>query len=181
VEDGAPWATRWLYNDEEVLVEEGEWDQGDIGSTWVSLSHPDGLPEGKFTLELYLDNNLNQSASFTVAAQGRGQRVRNINVTGVVKDADNSRRTISGAMIVLLTPGVATQAWIDADFDESMVYASGTSGRNGKFQLDAKVTPGERYSVLVVHDDYKPIQVDDYQIPVNSEDPYELDVTMERR
>ena len=181
VEDGAPWATRWLYEDEEVLVEEGEWDQGDIGSTWVSLSHPDGLPEGKFTLELYLDNDLSQSASFTVAAQGRGQRVRNINVEGVVKDADNSRRTISGAMIVLLTPGVATQAWIDADFDEGMVYASGTSGRNGKFQLDAKVTPGERYSVIVVHDDYKPIQVDDYEIPADSEDPYELDVTMERR
>ncbi len=181
VEDGAPWATRWLYEDEEVLVEEGEWDQGDIGSTWVSLAHPDGLPEGKFTLELYLDNDLSQSASFTVAAQGRGQRVRNINVEGVVKDADNSRRTISGAMIVLLTPGVATQAWIDADFDEGMVYASGTSGRNGKFQLDAKVTPGERYSVIVVHDDYKPIQVDDYEIPADSEDPYELDVTMERR
>lgn len=181
VEDGAPWATRWLYEDEEVLVEEGEWDQGDIGSTWVSLAHPDGLPEGKFTLELYLDNDLSQSASFTVAAQGRGQRVRNINVEGVVKDADNSRRTISGAMIVLLTPGVATQAWIDADFDEGMVYASGTSGRNGKFQLDAKVTPGERYSVIVVHDDYKPIQVDDYEIPSDSEDPYELDVTMERR
>jgi hypothetical protein len=98
-----------------------------------------------------------------------------------VKDADNSRRTISGAMIVFLKPGVATQAWIDADFDESMMHASGTSGRNGRFQLDAKVTPGERYGVIVVHDDYKPIQVDNYEIPADSEDPYDLDVTMERR
>ena len=152
-----------------------------LDSTWVSLSHPDGLPAGKFTLELYLEGDLSQSANFTVAAQGRGQSVRNINVEGVVKDADNSRRTIAGAMIVFLKPGVATQEWIDADFDESMMHASGTSGRKGEFQLDAKVTPGERYGVIVVHDDYKPIQVDDYEIPADSEDPYILDVTLERR
>ena len=181
VVDGTPWTTRWLYNDEEVLREENEWDQGDSASTWVSLSHPDGLPEGKFTLELYLDGDLSQSANFTIAARGKSQGNSAINVVGEVKDADSNRRKVAGAMIVFLTPGVSTQAWIDADFDESMMHASGTSDRNGEFQLDAKVAPGERYGVIVVHDDYKPIQVDDYEIPADSSDPYELDVTMERR
>jgi len=181
VEDGTPWATRWLFNDEEVLYEEGEWDQGDIGTTWVSLSHPDGLPTGKFTLELYLDGDLNQSANFTVAARGRGQRARDINVVGVVRDADNNRRLVSGATVVFLTPGVTIDQWVDADFDESMVHASGASNRSGEFQLDAKVTPGERYSVVVVHDSYKPVQVDGYQIPADSSDPYDLEVKMERR
>jgi hypothetical protein len=181
VEDGTPWATRWLYNDEEVLSEESEWDAGDVDASWVSLSHPDGLPAGKFTLELYLDGDLNQSANFTVAARGRGQRVRDINVVGVVRDADNNRRLVTGAMIAFLTPGVTTQQWVDADFDESMIHASGASDRSGEFHLDAKVTPGEQYSVIVVHDNYQAVQVDNYEIPADSTDPYELTVTMERR
>lgn len=181
VANGTPWATRWLYDDEEVLSEEGAWDEGDVDSTWVSLTHPDGLPAGKFTLELYLDGELNQSGSFTVAARGRAQGAKSVNVTGVVKDADNSRRTVAGALIVFLAPDVTVQDWVDADFDDSMVHATGTSDRSGKFQLDAKVTPGASYGVVVVHDDYKPVQVDGYQIPADAENPYELDVTMERR
>ena len=52
--------------------------------------------------------------------------------------------------------------------------------RKGNFRLDAKVTPGERYSIVVIHDDYKAIEADDYEIPADAEDPYELDVAMER-
>ena len=98
-----------------------------------------------------------------------------------MRDADNNRRLVSGATVVFLTPGVTIDQWVDADFDESMVHASGASNRSGEFQLDAKVTPGERYSVVVVHDSYKPVQVDGYQIPADSSDPYDLEVKMERR
>ena len=71
--------------------------------------------------------------------------------------------------------------WTAAEFAEDMVLATGTSNRSGEFQLDAPVTPGERYGVVVIHDDYKPVAVDDYEIPADSTDPYELDVALERK
>jgi hypothetical protein len=180
LDEGAEWQTRWLLDGDEVLLENQSWEGGDTPSTWVSLSHPDGLPLGEYTLELYADNELVQSSSFIVE-EGGGQRgAAPVNVTGVVHDADNARKTITGALIVLLNPGVTIQEWVDADFDEAMVYATGNSARGGKFQLDAKVTPGDAYSIAVVHDDYQPVQVDAYTIPEDASDPYELDVAMER-
>ncbi|MBW7882974.1 MAG: trypsin-like peptidase domain-containing protein [Caldilineaceae bacterium] len=177
--DGTPWSTRWLLDGEEVLTQDGVWDGGSISSTWVSLTHPDGLPVGAYRLELYIDGKLVQQGDFSVEARTAGSRARSVNVTGVVYEADNSRRKISGALIVFLKPGVSIQSWIDSDFDDSKVHASGTSARDGVFQLDAKVTPGERYSVVVIHDDYEPVAVDFYPIPADTADPYELDVAME--
>jgi S1-C subfamily serine protease len=176
---GVPWRTRWLYEGEEVLSEEDVWDSSDVRSTWVSLTHPDGLPAGRFALELFIDGRLAQRGDFTITERSV-DRAPMVSVSGVVRDINNSRRTISGALVALLNPGVTVEEWINSEFDESMVYASGTSGRNGLYQLDAKVTPGAAYSLVVVHDDYQPIIVDDYTIPVDAGDPYQLDLTMQQ-
>jgi len=178
--DGTPWRTRWLFEGEEVLSESDVWDTGNVRSTWVSLSHPDGLPAGQFTLELYIGDRLAQRGSFTVAARSAGSRVQPVSVTGTVRDINNSRRTISGALIAFLKPGVSVQQWLDSDFDENMIHANGTSGRNGVYQLDAKVMPGTAYAIIVVHDDYQPIIADSYTIPADAADPYQLDMTMQQ-
>ncbi len=178
---GTPWRTRWLYDGEEVLAEDNVWEDDDITASWVSLTHPDGLPAGEFTLELYIGDRRAQRGAFTVAEGSAGSRVQMVNVTGVVREIDNSRRTISGALIVFLTPGVTVDQWVNADFDESMIYARATSGRNGAYQLDAKVTPGEAYAIVVVHDNYEAIVADAYMIPADAGDPYELDMTMQRK
>ena len=167
--DGTTWRSRWLLDGDEVLNDNQTWTGGDTASTWLSISHPDGLPEGKYTLELYLQDKLMQSGTFTVAASGTWPAGKQpVNVTGVVHDADNARRTISGALVVFLNPGTTIDAWISAKYDDSMVFASGTSARGGVFQLDNKVTPGTAYGVIVVQDGYKPIQVDAYEIPANT-------------
>ena len=176
----AEWETRWLLDGQEVLRENQTWDGSDTPLTWVSLSHPDGLPQGEYTLELYTDGKRVQSGSFVVEADGGQTDAQRVNVTGVVHDADNARKTITGALIVLLNPGVTIGEWVDAEFDDAMVYASGNSARGGKFQLDNKVVPGESYSIVVVHDDYQAVQVDGYEIPADASDPYELDVAMEK-
>jgi S1-C subfamily serine protease len=178
---GAAWESRWLLDGEQVLSVDETWEGGDTPSTWVSLSHPDGLPAGEYTLELYTGGRLQQNGSFIVETGG-GRRTDNgaVNVTGVVHDADNSRKTIAGASIYLLNPGVTIDEWVDADFDESMLAAYGESVRGGKFQLDAKLLRGESYSVVVVHDDYQPLQVEGFEIPEDATDPYELDVPLEK-
>jgi len=176
---GTSWRTRWLFEGEEVLIEEDVWDEDGVTATWVNLSHPDGLPAGEFTLELYIGARRAQRGSFTVEEGSASSRVQPVNVTGVVRDIDNSRRTISGALIAFLNPDVTVDQWVDADFDDSMVYARATSGRNGAYQLDAKVAPGESYAIVVVHDDYDAIVADGYMIPADASDPYELDMTMQ--
>ena len=180
--EGAAWRTRWLLEGEQVLDENQTWEGGDTDSTWVSLSHPDGLPAGQYTLELYVGSDLAQTGTFVVekgTAGGKGS-AKPVNVTGVVHDADNARKTIPGATIVFLNPGVTIQQWVDADYDDKMVAATGKSTRGGKFQLDAKLVPGEAYSVVAVHDDYQPLQQDAFEIPVDASDPYELDVPLQR-
>ena len=72
------------------------------------------------------------------------------------------------------------QQWVDADFDDKMIAATGKSTRGGKFQLDAKLVPGESYGVVVVHDDYQPLQQDAFEIPRDASDPYELDVPLQK-
>lgn len=180
--EGTAWRTRWLLDGQQVLDEDQIWEEGDTPSTWVSLSHPDGLPTGEYTLELYVGSNLVQSETFIVD-EGNGRRQSEadvVNIAGVVHNADNARKTITGATIVFLNPGVTIQEWLDADFDEAMVAASGESVRDGKFQLDAKLVPGESYSVVVVHDDYQPLQVDGFEIPADAPDPYEFEVPLKR-
>ncbi len=176
------WRTRWLLDGEEVLSEDQTWEGGDTDSTWVSISHPEGLPAGDYTLELYLADKVVQSGGFLVEA-GNGQPGRAaqpVNITGVVHDADNARKTIPGASIVFLNPGVTIQEWVDADYDDTLVYASGVSTRGGKFQLDAKVLPGDAYSIIVAHDSYEPLQAEAYAIPADAEDPYALDVPLSK-
>ena len=182
LQDGAAWRTRWLLEGEQVLDENQTWSGGDSDLTWVSLSHPDGLPAGEYTLELYAGSRLAQSGKFVVEKDtGSGKsNAKPINVTGVVHDADNARKTIVGATIVFLNPGVTIQQWADADYDETMVAASGKSTRGGKFQLDAKLVPGESYSVVAVHDDYQSLQQDGFEIPADASDPYELDVPLQK-
>jgi hypothetical protein len=102
-------------------------------------------------------------------------------VTGAVYDRDSKRRKIEGALVVFLNPGVRIQEWVNADFSEEMVYARGRSNADGIYQLDAKVTPGDRYSVVVAHERYAPASEEDYLIPADASDSYELDVALERK
>lgn len=179
--NGAAWMTTWYLGDQLILDDEYIWDAGAEGSYYVSLSHPDGLPAGTYTLEISVEGDVVQSGSFTVQAGGAPPTPSEIGVIGVVVDRNNSRQNISGARIVFLTPGVTVQNWIDADFPDNKIHAAGTSNRRGEFQLDNTVIPGEYYSVVVVHNDYEAITADDFQIPPDATDPYELEVTMDRK
>ena len=176
--NGTPWTTRWYLNGQEILTNDAVWDGGDSGSYYVSLYHPDGLPAGRYGLELYVDNQLFQSGEFSVQEGGRRQ-VQDVSVVGYVYDRNNTRTAIEGALIVFLQPGVSIDQWIDSDFSDSMIHGTATSNRRGDFQLSARVVPGEYYGVVVLHDHYEPIAVDDWQIPSDTSDPYELSVAMD--
>jgi hypothetical protein len=179
--NGAEWTTYWYYNGQLVLETPSTWDAGESGTAWASIFHPDGLPAGLFELEIEVQGELFQSGSFTVQDGGTPVTIDEVGMIGVVIDRNNTRTTISDAFIVLLQPGFTVQDWVDADFAADMIHGSAASNRRGEWQLDAKVVPGEFYSVIVLHDDYKPVAVDDWQIPADTPDPYELEVSMDAK
>jgi len=179
--NGVDWVSRWSYEGETVVETPSTWDAGESGTTWVSISHDSGLPAGKYDLELEVQGEVFQKASFTVQGSGNNttQNPKEVGVIGTATDRNNSRTKISGAFVVFLQAGKKVQEWIDSDFDDSMILGTATSNDDGTFQLSSTVVPGQSYAVVVVHDDYQPIGVDDWLIPTDTEDPYVLEVTMD--
>ncbi len=178
--NGVVMRSEWTYEGREVLREEWAWDQGNVQTAWLSITHPDGLPVGDYKLDLFVEGEPAQSGAFHITEQAVS-RPTSVNVTGNVHDADNSRSKISGALVVLLRPGVTIDEWIGASFDETQIYASGTSTRAGDYQLDKRIETGQSYAVIVVHDEHLPVREDHFQVPPDAADPFVLDVPMERR
>ena len=168
--DGGDFSYVWYSEGREILRDAFAWDGGESGTSWVSVFHPDGLPPGLFELELSVQGEVFQTGSFTVQ-EGGGPVNDEVSVVGVVIDRNNTRKTISGAFIVFLKPEFTIQEWVDEDFVDTMVHGVANSNRDGEWQLDNTVVPGEFYSVVVVHDDYQAVAVDAWQIPPDTADP----------
>ncbi|MCB0112700.1 MAG: trypsin-like peptidase domain-containing protein, partial [Caldilineaceae bacterium] len=181
VENGAQWTRRWYLDGEVVSEQDSVWNAGNMDATWISLYADDGLPPGEFTLELLIEDEIVQSASMEVAESGASQPTeRGVIVNGTVTAADNRGRPIQGAAIYFLNPGVLVDDFLD-DPQDADIYASGTSDRDGFYQLDRNLTPGELYSVVVFKEGYRLVAVDDYQIDPDATSPWTIDVTMEQR
>jgi hypothetical protein len=172
----------WYFQGTPVLEDDAPWDQGEVSVGWLSITHRDGLPAGDYRLELYVEGELAQHGEFQVTEQTRPTgRATSVNVAGTVYDRDNQRRTIRGATVIFLNPGVTVDDWINADFADSMIHASGVSVRGGDYQLDRRLETGQTYAIVVVHDDYQPVREDLFQVPIDAGDPYILDVPMQAR
>ncbi len=182
VENGAKWSRRWYIDGELVTQGEDVWNLGEVDSSWLSLSANDGdLPVGRYRLELLIEDRVVQSGEMDVVEPAaRAPKIADVTVVGTVTEADNRRRTVSGATVFFLNPGVTTDAFVD-DPKKGLVFASGVSDDNGEYQLDAKLTPGTAYGVVVYKEGYKVVQADDFEIPIDATNPYEVTVTMERR
>lgn len=178
--DGVLLKSAWAFEGDAVLEDEAPWTGGPTEAAWTSITHQTGLPVGRYTLDLFLDGEKVQSGSFAVTENARAGG-GDVNVAGVVSDADSARRKIGDALVIFLLPGVTVEEFVAAEFDEGLIHAMATTNRSGEYQLDAKVTPGESYSIVVVHDNYAPLQADAYQIPPDAANPYLLDVSLERR
>jgi S1-C subfamily serine protease len=178
--DGVLLKSAWSFEGDVVLEDEAPWTGGPTEVAWTSITHESGLPVGRYTLELFLDGTQVQSGGFTVSENARAGGA-DVNVAGVVSDADSARRKVADALVIFLLPGVSVEEFVAAEFDEGLIHGMATTNRSGEYQLDARVTPGESYGIVVVHDAYAPLQADAYQIPPDAPDPYLLDISLERR
>ncbi len=181
VENGTKWTRRWSLDGEVVSTQESVWSEGDVDYTWISLYADDGLPPGRYQLELLIEDEIAQSASMEIIEEQTNRpSSRGVIVNGTVTSADNRNRPVKGASIYFLNPGVAVDDFLD-NAEESAIYASGVSDGDGYYQLDRNLTPGEFYGVVAYKEGYRVVAVDDYQIDVDATSPWTIDVSMERR
>ena len=182
IENGAKWTRRWYIDGEITTSGDDVWKLGAVDSTWISLSSNDGtLPVGRYRLELLIEDKVVQSDEFDVVEPvARAPKIADVTVVGTVTEADNKRRMISGATVFFLNPGVTTETFID-DPKQGLVYAQGVSDDDGGYQLDTKLTPGTAYGVVVYKEGYKIVEADDFEIPIDATNPYEVTITMEQR
>ncbi|PKL60037.1 MAG: hypothetical protein CVV33_04770 [Methanomicrobiales archaeon HGW-Methanomicrobiales-4] len=74
MKDGIPWTREWLLNGAEFIRVDDIWSEGEEGITSRSLGYEGDTPldPGTYTLNLYIDDQLARSASFTVIAPDDG-------------------------------------------------------------------------------------------------------------
>ena len=181
MQDGWNWSRRWYIDGEVVAEADDVWEGGESGNWWVGINSKNGLPDGQYLLELYVEGQLVQRGECTVGAANRPTPTPTptrggVEIYGRITDADTGRG-IPGAVFLVLQPGI-TIAEFQWTMDE--VYSYGEADRQGNYRLSAPLVRGESYSVIVGAKGYDMIAEDDVTVPEDMESPYELNITLQR-
>jgi serine protease Do len=181
MQDGMAFSMKWLLNGEEVAGFDGAWDLGPSATFHDYLYTTSGkpLPDGQYTVELYVEGQKAQSGSATI---GTGTPPpppppppEGLYILGYVLDADTGRG-IPGALFVVLNPGITIQSW---DGSTAQIYTSAETDANGYFELPLPLERGETYSIIVWAADYEPAGGDNNTVGSESS-PLEVEVTLQR-
>ncbi len=182
MQDGWNLDERWILDGEELVAFNIVWEWGEEGTYHDSIYRSSGepLPDGAYTLELYLEGQLVQSGSATIGA-GAGRPTptprptEGLYVVGYIRDADTGRG-IAGAAYIVLTPGVRVSEW---DGNEEDIYTWAETDRNGYFELPLPLERGQAYSMIAWAEGYTAVTGDDILIG-DEPSPYEIEVTLQR-
>lgn len=156
VADGEDLLGQWSINGEPVLRGIFQFPAGTAGTSGCyreALSHDRGLPDGVYTVDLFVGATLRPVASATTAvgaataSSGEGAST----VSGRVVDVD-SGQPVAGAVVFVLKPGTDPAAWARSP-DAAVLVSYAESGADGRFALRA-LTAGTSYPVIVVADGY---------------------------
>ncbi len=127
--------TQWLVNGD-VVVRSGlriSSDAATGGCLKVSLYLDRGLPDGRFRVELFIGPKLLAAASAETSV-GRAAAPNSANLTGRVVDVD-SRVSVDGAVVFLLTQGTDPETWFGAPSEDQVVAFARTDG-TGRFRIE---------------------------------------------
>ena len=175
---GTPWRWRWLFDDEPILERYGHWSGPETGAGWwAGIDSALHLPDGAYTFELWIGNELLQSATAEVGiGSGAGIRLARaggIQLIGDIVDAETGRG-IPGAIFLVLSPEFSVE---DFYWDMSQVYSWSVTDSQGHFEVPAPLPPGELYSIVVRAPGYLPLNAD--AIPIDEDTPNPLYMLLE--
>lgn len=72
MQDGMNWSAIWYLDDIEFQRVSNNWDAGTNGSQTTSIEVTEGLPPGRYRLELYVEDRLSATSDFTIAGAQNG-------------------------------------------------------------------------------------------------------------
>ncbi len=178
--DGVMWEARWYLDGEyqaDVSWTPDAWKGGESGSWWLSVSNENGLIEGVYRLELYVEDQKLAEGSIKVggAAAPSTTPGEGLLIRGYVINA-STKRGIGGALYIVLIPGVTVEDW---NGDEDQVYTFAQTDINGYFELPYALERNQSYGILVWAEGYRPVIGDDVFIG-DEESPYDVEVALQR-
>ncbi len=183
MQDGLNLDEKWLLDGEELVTFNVVWEWGESGTyhDYIYRSTGAPLPDGAYTLELYLEGQLVQRGSATIGA-GAGRPTptppptEGLYIVGTIRDADTGRG-IPGAIFIVLKPGIRANAW---DGNEDDIYTWAEADRNGYFELPLPLERNKAYSMIAWAEGYTATTGDDILIS-DEPSPYELEITLQRK
>jgi hypothetical protein len=150
----------WLMKDgnENRLLSStsGLWPNGSSGDCApISVTNPDGFPEGSYTLVFFAGPTLRQVAAETVTTGQQQQPSSGVVLSGRILDTTTGNG-IAAAAIFALKPGMDPYVWA-TNATEDGVAAWGETNAQGSYTMGAALTPGTAYPLVVVAEGYQPL------------------------
>lgn len=181
MQDGMNFDEKWILNGEEFIAFDEVWEKGTSGTfhDYIYRTSGEPLSDGQYTLELYVEGQLAQTATATI---GTGTppptptpSAKGLFIQGYVRDADTGRG-IPGALYVVLNPGVTVDGW---DGSDAQIYTFAEADTNGYFELQRPLGRNEYYSIIVWAEGYLSASGDDLLVS-EEPSPLEVEITLQR-
>lgn len=162
---GTLWTMRWRVDGDIVYETTSPWSAPESGDDYTTrLLAPGGLPDGTYTLELLIGENIMASETVVIGigqlpidrlAEPGGIRLR-----GQITDAETGAG-IPGATFMLITEDFSIA---DFTFNAAQTYAVAITDANGSFEIERSLVQDSPYSVMIVAEGYNSKSVDGYMI-----------------
>jgi hypothetical protein len=172
---GTRWRLQWLVDETVFYQVVGPWSSPESGSQFtLRLTAPDGVPDGSYTLRLYVNDVLLQTATVSVGigqlAIDRLAQASGVQLRGRIIDAE-TQQGIAGATFILISDAFSIE---DFTWSQDQIYALATTDREGYFQIDRPLQLESPYSVLVVVNGYLPLSADGFTVTAEDGNPIDI-------
>jgi S1-C subfamily serine protease len=178
---GTSWRLDWLVDNTVFYSLDGPWNTAETGANFtLRLSAAGGIPDGNYTVRLYVNNVLLQSASASVGiGQLRVDRLATgvgVPLRGRIFDVE-SGRGIPGVTFVLITEDFSIA---DFTWSQDQIYAIAVTDRNGEFIVDRLLQLNSPYSVIISATGYLTLAVDGFLLRDTSPNPLVMSIPLTR-
>ena len=177
----------WSIDGEQVLTDNSTPKPSTKADTYTySLYMKDGseLSNGEYAVEFYIGEDLLTSGKVTVGDEVTSTKKTTattgveVGVQGTVVDS-KSKKPISGALVIVLNDGVDTVQWLK-DGQDADVFAYAKTDSKGQFELNNQVETGKPMPWIIGAKGYKVIQQQDFTIDEGADDPFVMNIGLER-
>lgn len=161
--NGMKWGAVWKYNGQVAIDQHDDstWTAGVKGTNGVSVSLDDGLPDGDYELDLFINGTQVQSGAFTIGNGGEptpeappvNPNAEGVTLQGKIVDAD-TQKGIANAALLVLKPGTSLDD-VTQDNLDSVTVAAGLTDSDGFYISAPPIPAGETYTIIVLATGYQ--------------------------